>query len=174
MLTQIRNIRKTILQTQMPLTILKTCVSISSMKRPHITLAPSFPPHPSTHPSQAVSLKHSRRSQLRLNLTPSWWWFRYRDRCRLCLHLAPQCSRDQHYHASQTQHNRSMHTIKLRYLSHSLKPGCEQTCCDWRSAPPTWSSTNMFQLMFVNSFLCSFLTNQFYSTLCKYFKAFVF
>jgi len=107
-------------------------------------------------------------------LTPSWWWFRYRDRCRLCLHLAPQCSRDQHYHASQRQHNRSMHTIKPRYLSHSLKPGCEQTCCDWRSAPPTWSSTNMFQLMFVNSFLCSFLTNQFYSAMGKYFKTFVF
>ena len=69
LLTQIRNIRKTILLTQMPSTILKTCVSVSAMKHSHVTLAPSFPPHPSTHPSPAVSvsLKHSRRSQLRLN-----------------------------------------------------------------------------------------------------------
>ena len=43
LLTQIRNIKKTILPTQMPLTILKTCVSISAMKCPHVTLAPSFP-----------------------------------------------------------------------------------------------------------------------------------
>ena len=63
MLTQIQNIRKTILPTQMPL----TCVSVSAMKHSHVTLAPSFPPHPSTHPSPAVSLKHSRRSQLHLN-----------------------------------------------------------------------------------------------------------
>ena len=102
------------------------------------------------------------------------WLLHDGDRCRLCLHLAPQCSRDQHYHALQRQHNRSMHTIKPRYLSHSLKPGCEQTCCDWRAAPPTWSYINMCQLRFVNSFLCSFLTNQFYSALCKYFKTFVF
>ena len=34
MLTQIRNIRKTILQTQMPLTILTTCVSISGHEAP--------------------------------------------------------------------------------------------------------------------------------------------
>ena len=50
----------------MPLTILKTCVSISAMKHPHVTFAPSFPPpHPSTHPSPAVRLKHWRWSQLR-------------------------------------------------------------------------------------------------------------
>ena len=85
-------------------------------------------------------------------LTPSWWWFRYRANCRHCLHLAPQCSRDQHYHAFQRQNNRSMYTIKARYLSLTLKPSCEQTCCeDWWSAPPTWSST---KLMFFNSFLC--------------------
>ena len=54
--------------------------------------------------------------------------------------------------------------------------GWAETCCSssWWSAPPSWSSTNMFQLMFVNSFLCSFLTNQFYSAMGKYFKTFVF
>ena len=36
------------------------------LKHPHVTLAPSFPPHPSTHPSLAVRLKHWRCSQLRL------------------------------------------------------------------------------------------------------------
>ena len=56
------------------------------------------------------------------------------------------------------------------------KPGVSETCCSssWWSAPPSWSSTNMFQLMFVNSFLCSFLTNQFYSAMGKYFNTFVF
>ena len=39
------------LPTQMPWSILKTCVSISPMKHPHVPLAPSSPPHPSTHPS---------------------------------------------------------------------------------------------------------------------------
>ena len=54
LLTQIRNIRKTILPTQLPSTFLKTCVytrSISTMKHTHVALAPSFPASPSTHPS---------------------------------------------------------------------------------------------------------------------------
>jgi len=50
MLTQIRNIRKTIVPTQMPMFILKMCVytgSISAMKHTtHVTLAP----YPSTPP----------------------------------------------------------------------------------------------------------------------------
>ena len=54
LLTQIRNIRKTILPTQLPSTFLKTCVytqSISAMKHTHVALAPSFPASPSTYPS---------------------------------------------------------------------------------------------------------------------------
>jgi len=42
MLTQIRNIRKTILPTQMPLIIFKTNPFLPV--RLHVTLAPSFPP----------------------------------------------------------------------------------------------------------------------------------
>ena len=98
LLTQIRNIRKTILLTQMPLTILKTCVSVSAMKHPHVTLAPSFPPHPSTHPSPAVRLKHWRWSQLRLREQP---WLLHGDDAdyiylainRQCLHPAQYCSK---------------------------------------------------------------------------------
>jgi len=46
LLTQIRNIRKTILPTQLPSTIFKMCVytrSISVMKHTHVTLAPFVP-----------------------------------------------------------------------------------------------------------------------------------
>jgi len=54
-------------------------------------------------------------------LTPSRWWFRYWDRCRLCLHLAPQCSRDQHYHLFWTlvMHSNSLiiHSGNVLYVS---------------------------------------------------------
>ena len=38
--------------------------------RPHVTLAPSLPLHPSTYPSPSFRLKHWRWSQLRLREQP--------------------------------------------------------------------------------------------------------
>ena len=76
-LTQIRNIRKTILPTQMPLTILKTCVSISAMKHPHVTFAPSFPPPSPLYTSQPGSqIETLEMITTPSTLAPSWWWFR--------------------------------------------------------------------------------------------------
>ena len=110
-------------------------------------------------------------------LAPSWCWYRYLVSNRRCLHPVQLCSKSskiimhsRDYIIAQSQHDK---TAISPLLIQSL--GWAETCCfsSWWSAPPPLSSTNMFQLMFVNSFLCSFLTNQFYSVLCKYFKIFV-
>ena len=141
------------------------------------------PPSPSTHPSPAlaVRLKHWRWSQLRLREQP---WLLHGDDAdtrainRQCLHPAQYCSKSSKIIMRTLRripsYSKMIKPRSLPLLIQSL--GWAETCCSssWWSAPPSWSSTNMFQLMFVNSFLCSLLTNQFYSVLCKYFKTFVF
>ena len=71
LLTQIRNIRKMILPTQMPSPILKTCVSISAMKRPHVNLTPLHIPFP--------ALSQVRRVELVTAPTQGASWLLYDD-----------------------------------------------------------------------------------------------
>ena len=147
----------------MPMTIFKTCVSISDMKRPHVTLAASFPFPPSTHPSRG-SLNDTPEmittSSQGATLAPSLWWCRYLAINRRCLHPAHYCSKSSKIIRRTLRripsYSKLIKPRSLPLLIQSL--GWAETCCSssrW-SAPPSWSSTNMFQLVLVNSFLCSF------------------
>ena len=164
MLTQIRNIRKTILPTQMPLTILKTCVSISPWSTHMSPSGLRSPPHPSTHTSPVVTLKHWRWSQLRLREQP---WLLHGDDAdcrylainRRCLHTAQYCKSSKIIMRTLRCSPSYSKMIKPRSLPLLMQSGWAETCCSssWWFAPPSWSSTNMFQLILVNSFLCTFL-----------------
>ena len=183
MLTQIRNIRKTILPTQLPSTFLNTCVytrSISTMKHTHVALAPSFPASPSTHPSpqshwntrddhNSVSGSNPGSFMVMMQI-PS-------HQQTMPTSSAILFQEFQNYQANIETHSSYSKLIRPRSLPCSKSSkivrrtlrripsyskltwprslpliiqslGWAETCCSsscW-SAPPSWSSTNMFQL----------------------------
>ena len=138
LLAQIRNIRKTILPIQMPLTIFKTYESISAS--PPTCHPRSFVPPPPLYTSQPLS--QVRRVELVTALTqgailtPLWWWHRYSTSSRRAYPKGSQfimLSRDNIIAQSQHDKPRSLPT-------NFDKPCCSSSC--W-SAPPTWSSTTL-------------------------------
>ena len=97
MLTQIRNIRKTILPTQMPLTILFSrrvylFLPWSAHMSPSLLRSPS-PLYTSQPGSQIETLEMITTPSQGATLTPSWWWCRYLAINRWCLHPAQYCSK---------------------------------------------------------------------------------
>jgi len=111
----------------------------------------------------------SQPHTLKTSTTPPWL---------LCTpsFRAPQCSRDPGGY--QTSFHYPVYRISPQSLSLRLslivsKPAksCRQ---DWWSAPPSWSSTNSFQPIFVYSFFINFYTSQFKPHSGKYFITFCF
>ena len=105
LLTQIQNIRKTILPTQMPQPIPKTCLSISSMKHPHVKPVSFVPTSPLYTSQPAVRLGELSQYQLR-----------HREPLDSFMMMTQILSQQQTclpegfpvYHAFKRQHNRSI------------------------------------------------------------------
>ena len=88
-LTQIRNIRKTILCSLYAAACFKMWI-LFRLQWLECHPRPSVPP-PSLHPPALGLSKTFEMSTARLRgvtLAPSWWWYRYLNSSRRCLHPA--------------------------------------------------------------------------------------
>ena len=118
-----------------------TCVSISSMKRPHVTRAPSFLHHPSTLPSPAGG-SQSRRVELVTAPTQGASWLLHDDDADTQLAVGVLIPKGSQFimHSRDNIIAHSQHDKHRSLPTDFDKPCCPSSC--W-SAPPTWSSTTL-------------------------------